>query len=249
MADLQVIKYHPEGNPQTGLERWPDYRAEILHSGNPVQHGHVYHSSDGGRFTSGVWDCTENELKMAPYDVDELMILLQGSITIEHRSGEIETFHAGQAFVIPKGCDCIWRQTEYVRKYWAIHEDPHARPQAGAKLRAMLADADAELPAMAAQDPALFESEIPQMGLLTLYQDPSGKIAAGVWDCSPMKRVSSTIERSELMHILEGNGSITNADGVVFEFQAGDTFMVPQGMGYQWQNHSYVKKIFCSYSA
>ena len=70
----------------------------------------------------------------------------------------------------------------------------------------------------------------------------------GVWDCSPMKRIPATIERSELMHILEGSGSITNADGVVFEFKAGDTFLVPIGMGYQWQNHEYVKKLFCSYT-
>jgi uncharacterized cupin superfamily protein len=63
-----------------------------------------------------------------------------------------------------------------------------------------------------------------------------------------MKRVAGRIERSEMMHILEGSGSITNADGVVFEFSAGDTFMVPAGMGYQWQNDEYVKKIFCSYT-
>ena len=31
-------------------------------------------------------------------------------------------------------------------------------------------------------------------------------------------------------------------------FKAGDTFMVPIGMGYQWQNDEYVKKIFCSYT-
>ena len=50
------------------------------------------------------------------------------------------------------------------------------------------------------------------------------------------------------MHILEGSGSITNADGVVFEFQAGDTFLVPIGMGYRWENDEYVRKLFCSYT-
>ena len=52
-----------------------------------------------------------------------------------------------------------------------------------------------------------------------------------------MQRKPTTIERSELMHLLEGSGSITNVDGVVFEFSAGDTFLVPIGIGRQWQNH------------
>ena len=74
------------------------------------------------------------------------------------------------------------------------------------------------------------------------------KVTSGVWDCSPMQRVPATIERSELMHILEGSGSITNADGVIFNFKAGDTFLVSVGMGYQWKNDEYVKKVFCSYT-
>ena len=50
------------------------------------------------------------------------------------------------------------------------------------------------------------------------------------------------------MHILQGSGSITNGDGVVFEFKAGDTFLVPVGMGYKWSSGEYVKKLFCSYT-
>ncbi len=63
-----------------------------------------------------------------------------------------------------------------------------------------------------------------------------------------MQRVPATLARSKLMIILEGSGSITNADGVVFNFKAGDTLLVPVGMGYQWLNTEYVKKVFCSYT-
>ena len=133
-------------------------------------------------------------------------------------------------------------------KYYAIHGNPDTPLQANSELRAAPVDPYAELPAITRHDPAMYESEVPEMGWLTLYEDPTGKFQVGVWDCSPMKRVATTIERSELMHIIEGSGSITNADGVVFRFSAGDTFMVPVGMGYQWQNDSYVRKIFCSYT-
>jgi uncharacterized cupin superfamily protein len=140
-----------------------------------------------------------------------------------------------------------WRQPEYIRKFWVIHDDPDS-PPAAAGLTALLTDPNAALSRMPQADAALFESEVPDMSMNILCQDPGGKFIAGVWDSTPMTRIASTIERSELMHIIEGSGSITNADGVVFNFTAGDTFLVPVGMGYQWRSDEYVKKLFCSYT-
>lgn len=248
MADLNVIKFDRNGDPETGLQRWDDVPLELLHSGAPIQTGHTYQDTANGIFTAGVWDCTPHELLPSPYSVDELMIVLEGSIIIEHESGQADRFIAGDSFIIPKGTPCIWRQDEYVRKFWAIHDNPEAPLMADSALGAIRVNPDAALSEVTGHDPAMYESEVPDMGLLSLYQDPGGKLLAGVWECSPMKRVAGRIERSELMHILEGSGSITNADGVIFEFQAGDTFLVPVGMGYQWQNDKYVKKIFCSYT-
>jgi uncharacterized cupin superfamily protein len=248
MADLNVIRFDRDGDPETGLQRWDDIPAERLHSGAPTQTGHTYLDTANGIFTAGVWDCTPHEMLPGAYEVDEFMIVLEGSIIIEHESGQTDRFRAGDSFILPKGTPCIWRQDEYVRKFWAIHGNPDTPLVADSSLNAIRTNPDAVLPAMTGHDPAMYESEVPSMGLLNLYQDPGGKFQAGVWDCSPMRRVAGRIERSELMHILEGSGSITNADGVVFAFKAGDTFMVPVGMGYQWQNDEYVKKFFCSYT-
>ena len=206
-----------------------------------------FFSTAGDRLTAGVWDCTPYEELPGPYPVDEFMILLEGSLDIENEDGATQTFRAGEGFYIPRGTVLTWKQSEYMRKFWVIHEDPDAAT-AATGLQAQPMDPDAPIPAMTGIDPAPFESDVPQMGLRSLYQDPSGKFLVGVWESSPMKRIATTIERSELMHILEGSGSITNADGVVFEFSAGDTFLVPVGMGYQWENTEYVKKLFCSYT-
>ena len=248
MADLEVIKFDHNGDPDTALQRWDDLPPEMLQCGAPIQAGHTFFETDNGIFTAGVWDCTPHQMVPGPYEVDEFMLVLEGSIIIEHESGDSHRFCAGDSFIIPKGTPCSWKQDEYVRKFWAIYTNPDTPLVADTGLNAILVEADAELPANTVQDPALYESEAPAMGWLTLYQDPGGKFQAGIWDCSPMKRVAGTLERSELMHILEGSGSITNADGVVFNFSAGDTFLVPIGMGYQWQNDEYVKKIFCSYT-
>ena len=248
MADLNVIKFNREGDPSQGLQDWGPISADIIASGNPTQIGHTYLDNDSGVFTSGVWHCTPFEQIETPYDVDEFMMVLDGSIIAVDESGNEQRFRAGEAFYIPKGTPMTWKQDEPVLKYYAIYDNAKIPLQANSELRATLINPRADLPAITQHDPAMYESEVPDMGWLTLYKDPSAKFQVGVWDCSPMKRVATTIERSELMHIIEGSGSITNADGVVFEFSAGDTFMVPVGMGYQWENHSYVRKIFCSYT-
>jgi hypothetical protein len=247
MTDLTVIVFDRDGDPATGLQVWDPVDPEIVASGSPVQRGHTFFSSAGGRFSAGVWDCTPYEELRGPYSVDEFMVLLEGSLDIENEDGSTQTFRAGDGFVIPKGAILRWKQSEYLRKFWVIHDNPDA-VAAAAGLKALRADPNAELARVSGLEPVPFVGDIPDMGLLELYRDPTGKFVAGIWDCSPMQRVSTTIERSELMHILEGSGSITNADGVVFEFKAGDTFLVPVGMGYQWQNDSYVRKLFCSYT-
>jgi len=247
MPDQTVIVFDRDGPADTGLQPWDPVPAASLLSGNPAENGHTYHSADGGAFTAGVWDCTPHQLRPAPYEVDEFMIVLEGSIVIEHGDGESRRFRAGEGFVIPKGTPLSWKQDEYVRKFWAIH-NPATELEADPALHAILADPGAPLPAVTGLDPAAFESEVPQMGLLSLYSDPSGKFEAGIWECSPMRRLPAVLARSELMHILEGSGTITNGDGVVFAFAAGDTFLVPVGMGYQWHNDTHIKKLFCSYT-
>ena len=248
MADLNVIRYERNGDPENGLQDWEPIAAEVVRSGDPHQRGHTFHEIGSSVFTSGVWHCTPYEQFAAPYDVDEFMMVLDGSIIIIDESGDERRYRAGEAFYIPKGAPLTWKQDEPVLKYYAIHDSPDTPLEANSELRAAPINPRAELPAVTQQDPAIYESDVPEMGWLTLYRDPGARFQVGVWDCSPMKRVATTIERSELMHIIEGSGSITNADGVVFRFSAGDTFMVPVGMGYQWQNDSYVRKIFCSYT-
>lgn len=249
MPDQTVIKYAPLGDPETGLQTWDPIPQDIIASGNPVQRGHQYFGTEEDKVISGVWDCTAYEQKRFPYDVDEYMLVLGGSISIEDKSGHTQTFRAGESFILPKYTDCTWKQSELALKFYFIHDNLASTPPENTEgLAAIRIDHSAALPRVTDLDASQFMSDVPDMGMNVLYSDPTGKLAIGLWDCGPMKRVPGTLARSELMHIVEGSGSITNADGVVFNFKAGDTFLVPIGMGYQWQNDGYVKKIFCSYT-
>jgi hypothetical protein len=247
MPDPKVIVFNRDGDPATGLQTWDPIAPEAIASGSPVQRGHVYFATDNDRLTAGVWDCTPFDEVRGPYGVDEFMLLLEGSLDIESEDGSMQTFHAGDGFMIPKGAVLQWRQSEYLRKFWMIHDNTDS-PAAGADLQAKLLDPNATLPRVNGLDPADFESDVPDMGLLSLYNDPTDRLQIGIWDCGPMTRVPGRLNRSELMHIVTGSGSIINGDGVEFQFNAGDTFLVPIGMGYQWKSHEYVRKLFCSYT-
>jgi len=169
------IRFDRNGDSEYGLHSWGTYLPESIQSGNPEQSGHTYLDTASSIFLASVWECTPHELLPGPYDVDEFMIVLEGSIIIEHESGKSERFRAGTSFIIPKGAPITWKQDETVHKFWAIHDDPDTPLVANPDLNAILADPNATLPAITELDPAMFESEVPDMGWLNLYKDPSGK--------------------------------------------------------------------------
>ncbi len=253
MPDLTVLKFEPHGPAETGMQEWEAMPKDELLSEVPLQRGHEYlnmsvDGAAGATLTAGVWDCTPFESTMAPYSVDEFMHILEGSVSIIDPEGNVETFSAGENFVIPKGYICSWKQTEYLRKFYVIFEDSSTRAEDLASSAPIRLDLSATLPSVPEQDPELFIGDAPIMHQLNVFSDLTTRFAVGLWDCNAMHRIPGLINRSELMHILEGEGSITNGDGEVFDFAAGDTFMVPVGMGYQWKSDDYVKKVYCSFT-
>ena len=249
MADQTVIKFEPNGPGNSGLEAWPSAPPEAIQSGKGNERGHVYFTTDNERVTVGVWDCDEVEFARGPYPDNEFMIVLDGAITIDQDHGPVETFNAGEGFIMGQHLPCSFQVPEYARKFFFIfHDESGLQPDDPESMGAIRVDTTAPLPAVENQDPDQYLREVPEMGWLTLFRDLTGQFEVGLWDCSPMQRKPATLARSELMHILEGSGTITNGDGVVFEFSTGDTFLVPIGMGYQWRNDEYVKKVFCSFT-
>ena len=80
---------------------------------------HAYASDDGGILT-GVWQCAPCREEIAAYPVNEMMTVLEGSVTVTDGSGKAETYTPGNTFFIPKGTACIWEITETLRKFYMI---------------------------------------------------------------------------------------------------------------------------------
>ena len=171
------------GIPGKALEDWGGYPPDTLVSGTPQQHGVLYLDDPVHKITSGVWACTPMTGKMGAWSSNEFMVLLEGTVTIVHLSGEELSVQAGECFVIPKGTICQWKQPGDVRKFFVIEENRAIEVASDpAKLKAFKVDIHAELPASKGPDPALIVGDAqPAWADRLVYEDPSGQFLVGVW--------------------------------------------------------------------
>ena len=246
MSDLLPIRFDANGPAGAGMKEWEKISAEGLTAGDPVQHGHEYFKDDTGQLTAGVWDGTPMTTRLEPYSVSEFMLLLEGEVTIVDARGNEQTMRAGDTFVIPKGMPCVWMQTGYVRKFYVIFDDRSGKVAADPdKLAVIRPRGDGPLSLVTSQDTSRYLNGTPTQHSHEWFTDASEQMHVGVWDTTDMHTRPLLFARNELMHLLAGEVSLTNGDGVVSTFRAGDTFMVPRGMSYRWDSSGYVKKFYC----
>jgi len=90
---------------------------------DPEHPGEYYLNSftgdDPGLF-AGVWSADPQETRIDSYPVDEICVVLAGTITLTTRDGEISEFMAGDAFAIRKGTALTWANSPDARKIYVI---------------------------------------------------------------------------------------------------------------------------------
>lgn len=246
MGAAHIIRFEPQGPAGSGLERWPDIPEGELTAGAPVQRGHMYLDDKALGLSAGVWDCTAMTTKPGPYSVNEFMILLEGAVTIVDAKGGETTVRAGESFIIPKGLVCSWKQTGYVRKFFVIFDDASglAAPDPAA-LRVLRPDPKGALAPSEGPPAEVLIGPRPTQHDRGWFEDLTGQLTIGVWDSTPYRRKVIDFPRHELMHILEGEVTLTEEGGAPQTFRAGDTFFVPLGCRGDWVTTGYIRKIYC----
>ena len=251
MSEQRPILFEREGPTETGLVQWPAIDHSNLTAGEPVQRGHTYFDDDTGTLTCGVWECTPMTTKLHPHPVNEFMCILGGVVTIVDQSGNEETISAGQSFVVPKGMPRIWKQTETVRKFYVIFNDPSGiEPEDPSTLAIARIDPAGALSLVdqEKQDTSRYDGRVPTQHIHAPFNDLTGQLLAGVWDTTDMHTKLLPFAKNECMHLLDGTVTITNREGVADTFRAGDTFLLPRGITYRWDSEGYVRKIFCIFT-
>ncbi|MBI2253200.1 MAG: DUF861 domain-containing protein [Proteobacteria bacterium] len=246
VASNPVIKFNLNGADGKGLTEWPAIPAAELTAGNPVQRGIEYFNAPKIGLSAGVWDCTAFTTKMGPYPVNEFMIVLDGGVTMIEADGKETKISAGDAFIIPKGTVCQWRQTGYMKKYYVIFDDASGADPAKASAQKIM-KVDISLPHEPSPSPApeLLLSPSPTQTGRNWIEDATGQWTMGVWDSTPYRRKAIPFPRHELMHLLEGSVTLATPEGWRETYKAGDTFFVPMGANVEWHNTEYVKKYYC----
>ena len=90
---------------------------------DPVHPGEYYVNNfvgdDPGLF-AGIWAADAQETVIESYPVDEVCVVLAGTITLTASDGQVSEFKAGDAFAIRKGTSLTWANSADVRKIYVI---------------------------------------------------------------------------------------------------------------------------------
>ncbi len=218
-----ITRFHRDGPPGKGMERWEEMDPSELQSGEPVQHGHTYHEIEAEGYIAGVWDCTAFVDHMGNYSVDEYMHLLEGTLIMRMPDGEEVHLKAGDAFVIPKGLKCQWEQPGYLRKFFMILDGDV--PDAGdnpSLSRVTVPNAD-----IALADGAVESERVDFVNAAGTMEVVTSVHAA---TSMPLRPVTA----NALISVLEGELKLT-ADGTTETFGKGDAVYVKQGSTVGWE--------------
>ncbi|MCG8356454.1 MAG: cupin domain-containing protein [Kiloniellales bacterium] len=127
MTNSKCVRLPTDG-AVAGLEPTDYIPPETLESGDPQERGRSFYADQTGQLDAGVWECEPNRhvIEAAPYD--EFVYLLQGRIDVIDDQGGVETYKAGDSFMMPRGCKCTWDVKEPVRKLYVVLTAEAYRP-------------------------------------------------------------------------------------------------------------------------
>jgi uncharacterized cupin superfamily protein len=193
---------------------------------------------DQGDVSVGLWECEPGELDGAVEGFDELMHMVSGRVTVTTDGGSEWDIAPGTTWVTPRGVRCRWTVHQTVRKFWVIDARPY--PTGGPialtanSFRISLGEPHAKATSTTGDQ---WESD-------SVLWAANG-IEAGVWSCTPGVFATHRDGFDEAVHILEGRGSVSDANGMTYAFGPGSSFVLPNDFRGSWTITSTVRKVFC----
>jgi len=96
--------------------------AEVLLSSEPKCRSGGVFADENIQVRVGVWDSTPYTRKQVPHRVNELMYLLEGSVTLTDAAGTPHVFNKGDVVFVPRGTPCAWHSSVVVKKLYWVQE-------------------------------------------------------------------------------------------------------------------------------
>ncbi len=76
------------------------------------------------------------------------------------------------------------------------------------------------------------------------FESEDGTVLAGVWECAPCREEIEAYPVNEMMTVVSGAVTLTNADGSSDTFRAGDTFFIAKGTKCVWEINEKLRKYY-----
>jgi uncharacterized cupin superfamily protein len=245
----KVIRFEPHGPAATGMPAMqvdqPDADGVL-----PEQHLHEYFNDDELGLNAGVWTTTAMHKVFAPFSGDELMCVLEGQLDMVDADGKTTHVNKGDTFYIGNGARTSWKQTGFLRKFYIAYENPNAKTPASAPVDGGVKVLSAKKletskGKMETTDPFVIKGKAPVQHDSNAYTNDTENLFIGMWDSTAFESEMLPFPCYEFVHLLEGEITITEENGTVNVFKAGDVFMIPQGVVCSWKVTAYVKKFYC----
>ena len=93
-------------------------------------------------------------------------------------------------------------------------------------------------------DPSAFASDDKTELNHLFFKTGDEKVLTGVWQCAPCREEIDAYPVHEMMSVISGSVTITNADGSADTFTAGDTFFIPKGTKLVWEITDTLRKFY-----
>jgi len=93
-------------------------------------------------------------------------------------------------------------------------------------------------------DPDNFTTDDKKETNHTFFQTSDESILTGVWESAPCKEEIESYAVHEMMSIISGSVTLTNADGHAETFTAGDTVFLAKGTKCTWHITETLKKFY-----
>lgn len=172
---------------------------------------------------------------------DTWVMVLEGGLRFLSADGEIDLVE-GESLVIARGAQVGWRASVPVKlvgmRYLAAPDGDAGvyRIDNGAPLA----------PSNPPGDDVLL-GEKPSCRSGNQFTSADAVFKCGVWDSTPYRRLPIHFHHSELMHLLAGSVTFTDASGRTASFGKGDTFIIEKGADCSWDSRDYVAKVYAYY--
>lgn len=118
-GDTGLIRLGRDGGGDQSMSQWTDMPlvGDII-DGAPQERFHRVFDAiiqSPTEVRAGVWQATRYSEKLANYPYNEIVFLLEGTISIIDNNGVEEFFEPGDCFFLQKGFCGLWKQHETIK--------------------------------------------------------------------------------------------------------------------------------------